>query len=40
MKNSFTAIAMIAAGLVIIGSICRYFIRNTKKYLRNDSFQL
>lgn len=40
MKNLLTIVAAVALAAVVVDSIARFFIRNTKKYLRNDSFQI
>ncbi len=40
MKHLFAILATLAAGLVLFDSVYKFFLRNTKKYIRDDSFQL
>jgi len=40
LKNLFTVVAVVTAVFVIFDSIYKFFMRNTRRYLRNDSFKL
>ena len=40
MKNILAVLAALAAGFVLFDSVYKFFLRNTKKYLRNDSFKV
>jgi len=40
LKNLFTVVAILTAALVLFDSAYKFFMRNTRRYLRNDSFQV
>ena len=40
MKNFFAALAAIFTALLVIDSGVRFFSKEAKKYVRNDSFQI
>lgn len=39
-KNLFTVLATLTAAVFLFDSAYKFFMRNTRRYVRNDSFKL